>query len=490
MKLTNLYNELEKKYPNRVSSLNGRYKNNLKESQVEKTTIQEDKIRIGTSKLLGVLNNNIETAVINNDIRLDDIKIIGITGSKGKSTVAYLTHKYLEFIGKKSILYSSIEIDSKASNKIPHHAVESSLANESVLMDIIEEAIAYGTEYIVLEVNETAIANGIVKNVPFTIKALTNIIKDNSFEFKDNEEYVNSKKSFFLKQNEDDNFISFFGMTNPFTREDFNEFLMLSDNEIITYGSKSTCIMQNADYTNIDYLVQDGLYSMDGIEFTLKNKEKSMRIKSSILDLFNAPNIALVVAMLDRLKVFNEDKFKTFIADIQIPGRNELIKVNNRYIVIGINMYPILENFKKCQERQEINDIKVVIGSIGAGFNTWEEKFQHERRVSLLYTGRHTAANYAVKTANYIYITSNDPGASDPLDIANEIKGYIDNRKPSEIIVDRKQAIRQAILDSKAGDVIFIGGRGNRQYFCKSKTECELFTDLEVVQEVIKDLGW
>ena len=130
--------------------------------------------------------------------KIDKIKIIGITGSRGKSTTAFLVHQYLEAMGYKSILYSSIKIKSPVSYIDENAPCEIPLQNENTLLDIIEEAQAYEADYIVLEVNESAIEKGLVKEIPFSIRALTNIIPYHNDEQYSEEEYINLKKSFFV----------------------------------------------------------------------------------------------------------------------------------------------------------------------------------------------------------------------------------------------------------------------------------------------------
>ena len=76
------------------------------------------------------------------------------------------------------------------------------------------------------------------------------------------------------------------------------------------------------------------------------------------------------------------------------------------------------------------------------------------------------------------------------MEICKELQSYLDNDVSSTIIVDREQAIRQAILDSKRRDVILISGRGNRRLLCNSETTFKLVKDGDVVEKVIKELGW
>ena len=110
----------------------------------------------------------------------DNLKIIGITGSTGKSTVAYIVHEYLKKLGYKSCLYSSCKVDSPATFISPDNGVEISFKSEDDLLDIIEACEAYEADFLVLEVNERNIKKGITKDIPFTVKVLTNLIPEHN----------------------------------------------------------------------------------------------------------------------------------------------------------------------------------------------------------------------------------------------------------------------------------------------------------------------
>ena len=143
------------------------------------------------------------------DIIESKIKIIGITGSHGKSSVAFVIHEYLKKMGYKSVLYSSISIDSPASYRKPNEAVENPLRDEQMLLNAIEEAYAYNADYLVLEVNERAIKKGLTKDIPFDLRIITNINPThNSFFYPD---YVQVKKRFFDEVLPDDNVTCLFG---------------------------------------------------------------------------------------------------------------------------------------------------------------------------------------------------------------------------------------------------------------------------------------
>ena len=92
--------------------------------------------------------------------------------------------------------------------------------------------------------------------------------------------------------------------------------------------------------------------------------------------------------------------------------------------------------------------------------------------------------------ADYVYLTESDSGKENTNDICKELEANLEGLIPSSIILDREEAIKQAILDSEEGDAVFISGRGNRRVLCNSETTFKLVKDSEVVEKVVKELGW
>lgn len=428
--------------------------------------------------------------IINVDVnKIDSIKIIGITGSVGKSTTAYIVHEYIKSLGYKSILYSSLCIDSPASYINANEPCEIPLQNNNVLLDIIEEAEAYQADYIVLEVNETSIEKGLANGIPFTVRALTNINSKHNEEMYSPEQYVSLKKSFFMNIPADEECTFVLGLTS-FTREEFNDLLRLNNNPKITYGTKYICEVKNADYTNLDCLLYGMKSDLNGLEMKIRVKENSFDFKTSVILPHNALNFTCALAIIESLNLFNADAFSKCIRNILIPGREEVIKVNSRTIVIGLHLVPALKNFKNYQDNVEINRIKVVVGAVGTGFYNWEKRYSSELYMSQKNIVRRFAMDYLKSYANYAYLTSNDNAAESAMSIAQEMQSYINNQIPSTIVVDRKEAIRKAIIESEPNDLIYISGRGNRRIFCDTANTIKMFQDKEVVLQVLKEMGW
>ena len=94
------------------------------------------------------------------------------------------------------------------------------------------------------------------------------------------------------------------------------------------------------------------------------------------------------------------------------------------------------------------------------------------------------------KYADSVYLTENDNASEKVDEICKELQSYLEPSIKSKIIVDRLDAIRQAMLDSVAGDVIFISGRGNRNIICYTDDKIKYFSDLKAVKKIIYEMGW
>ena len=138
------------------------------------------------------------------------------------------------------------------------------------------------------------------------------------------------------------------------------------------------------------------------------------------------------------------------------------------------------------KQRYHENKIKVVIGSIGYGHYSWEQKFSSSKHIDQTHQSREYVANLLKKYADYVYITESDSGAEDLLTICKELQDYLNDEIQSEIVNDRQKAIEKAIIEAKPGDIILISGRGNRMLLCDGKFSTRLIVDSEAVLETFR----
>lgn len=417
---------------------------------------------------------------------LNKLKIIGITGSTGKSTTAYIIHKYLQLIGKKSVLYSSIMVDNPAS-LIPSNAgYEVACKSEDALLSILNETEYYGAEYLVLEINESTIEKNFIKDLPFTVRVLTNILPVHNLERYTREEYINLKKSFFTDIN--DNSICIFGFQN-YTKELLDELLEINKNRN-TIVCTNKYIKDLYNISSVDNLLYECKNSINGMELKIKTNDEDLFIKTNVCMFHNAMNILTSLSVIKGLSLFNKESFSKLLSNITIPGRTEIIRTNGRYIIIDSHLPKVLENLQEYKDNGEINRINVVMSSIGSGFRSWDRRYK-----SIDYIDKHKLAKkYAVELvsryADTVYFTESDSAKENPLDICLELKSYLDSNILSKVIVNREDAIKDAIVNSNKKDAIFISGRGNRSIMCISETKVRHIKDSDIVKRVINELGW
>lgn len=409
-------------------------------------------------------------------------KIIGISGSKGKSTIAYLIHNYLKVNGYKSILYSSIGIDSPASFNIIDEAVENPILDTQMIYDMIEEAIEYDTDYIILEVNERAIEKGFTKDMPFDIRVLSNINKTHNTYFYSN--YEDIKKKFFSEADLETTLIF-----NASTKEMFDELYGINKNKKVTYMSNYVVNSKDIDKSKVNYILTSDEKNMDNLE-GLKFKVNNQVFESNMIYPHNAVNIMGVISVLEELGVYDYDKFKTYIRSINIPGRDEVIKINNRTIIINTAITPHLEFLHKYKSRGDIREISLLVGAVGMGYVHWVNEFGEDKLISEREKSIEFAYRYLNKYVDNVYITTNDSGGINKDQLIEYQASLVDKGIKVHKELDRRKAIKNILLDSKEGDLIYISGRGNRRVMCDSQNTFILHKDKEVLIEMIKEIGW
>lgn len=415
-----------------------------------------------------------------------NLKIIGITGSNGKTTTALIVHEYLKSIGLKSVLFASCGIDLEISNYDKNSEVDIPIFNETSLINAIDGAIKERADYLILEINERTIEKGYIEGIPFSIRALTNIVpKHNTLSYTE-EEYVNIKKSFFKVDDEDDCTCIY-----TLTEKELLEDLIRQNNKPYkVVSSEYVARVKGVEEAKIDYMLHQGTKefdSLEGLNFNIKTKTKDVECHTNLIMPFNALNITLAYAILDSLGEMEDSKFNQLLEEIKIPGRDEVIKYNGRTIIISVTCTPHLEILKRYKENNKINNIILITGSFGNGFNSWLSEYKDENFKNYVNESMRWAYSYFIKNADKIYITTNDYASSNVSELLssqeNEIKGKI----AYEVIENRKAAIKKAIEESKEGDVIFISGRGNRKVFCNNTKTVEMYLDKEIVNKEIME---
>jgi UDP-N-acetylmuramoyl-L-alanyl-D-glutamate--2,6-diaminopimelate ligase len=352
--------------------------------------------------------------------KLDDMKVIGITGTNGKTTVSAGIYSVLIDLGYSVGLQGTrgVFVNDK-------RIVQKSMTTPSILETLYNMKLTceYGAEYFVMEVSSHAIDQNRIEDLKFALKVHTNVTSDHLDYHKTVEEYRRVKSLFFADE-------------SP-------KLLNKDDIKHITYN------ITNAQSYGIDEpaTLKVQAYSLlNGIVAGLKYMSEEATFSSPMVGLFNLSNLLAVVGSVKMLtqKPLQEicDKLENFGG---VAGRMEVVSQNPLVIVdfahTDDGMYQVLDSIKD-------KDIVVVFG---AGGN--RDKAKRPRMGAV-------AGRFAKK----IYVTSDNPRDEVPEQILEDILVGLRGKENVVATPDRKLAIKMALEDLKDNEVLLILGKGDETY--------------------------
>jgi len=360
----------------------------------------------------------------------EKIKLIGVTGTNGKTTIVNLLFQLFSNLGFKVGMLSTIE------NKIGDKEIESThTTGDSLQINfLLSQMVESGCDYCFMEVSSHAIHQNRVSNMKFGGGVFSNISHDHLDYHKDFKEYIRTKKKFF-----DDLDSSAFALTN---KDDKNGRIMISSTKAIklTYSLKSI-----ADYKC--RLIENRL---DGMLLNIQNFEVWVRLIGE----FNAYNLLSVYAVAIQLGLNIEEVLQQISNIYSAEGRFQTIKTpDNRTAVVDYAHTPdALENVLKTINSIRNNNEKVIT-VVGCGGDRDKEK-------------RPKMAAIATNLSSQVIFTSDNPRTEKAEDIIEDMIKNLDHiqKKKTLVITDRKQAIKTACSLSKSGDIILVAGKGHEKY--------------------------
>jgi len=381
----------------------------------------------------------IKSSELINYCDFSSIKIIGITGTNGKTTTAAAIYSILLDLGYKVALQGTRGFFINESR-----VEEYSLTTPVQLGNFahIQKAIENKCDFFVMEVSSHAIEQKRVEGLKFELKILTNITRDHLDYHKTIEEYINVKNSFF---------------------SDESKKLINKDDKIVKFNPKN-CLTYSLDEPST-YKVQ--AYSFkNGMHIALQHFQEVHSYSSMLMGLFNIYNLTAAIAAVHMTTDKSLDKICEVVEDFAgVSGRMETIS-ENPYIIVDFAHTP--DGMKEVFESFTHKDIIVVFG---AGGDRDKEKRPLMGRV---------ASNYA----KHIIVTSDNPRFEDPDLIIEDILRGIADKSKVEVEINRKLAIKKAIELYNENCVILILGKGDEeaQIIYDKKMP---FSDKEVVKEFI-----
>ena len=383
----------------------------------------------------------------------DEMKIVGITGTKGKTTVTYIMRSALEKCGIKTGVIGTIGAF-YGDKKYP---TANTTPESYELQKILRMMADAGCKVVVMEVSSLGLKMSRVGGINFYAGIFTNLSPDHigGGEHKTYEEYAYWKKQLYKQCG-----VTIANIDDAF----FDDVKEASRGETISYG-----LDPKADYyaDNVEYLRHKGFL---GIAFDCENKKDGKwRAKLSMPGFFSVYNALSSIALLRYMDVPIE-AIKEALQNVSIPGRVEIFKASDDFDIIidyahnGLSFESIIETMRVYKP----NRIITLFGSTGSrGIN--------RRKEMGLVSGR---------MSDFSIITSDDPEDEDPMKIIDEIASYVEEAggKGKYVkIVDREEAICYALDHIEKGDILLLLGKGNEQ-FMKIKGEKVPFSEAECIK--------
>ncbi len=358
------------------------------------------------------------------------LKLVGVTGTNGKTTIATLLFKLFSRLGYTCGLISTVQ-NQVADNVIPAtHTTPDAVSLNALLADMLQQ----GCAFVFMEVSSHAIHQHRVTGLSFAGGIFSNITHDHLDYHKTFDEYIRVKKSFF-----DHLPSTAFAITNY---DDKRGPVMLQNTHAgkFGYGLKTPCDFKGKILEN----------SLTGLYMSINEKEVHFRLIGE----FNAYNLLAVYATAVNLGEPAEEVLRVLSDTTGAEGRFDYIISKKQ--IIGIvdyahtpdaldNVLATIRKLKKGEER--------VITVVGCGGDRDKTK-------------RPVMGEYACEQSDKVVFTSDNPRSEDPQAILDDITHSLNSagRRKSVVISDRKEAIKMAVDMAKPGDIILVAGKGHEKY--------------------------
>ena len=378
------------------------------------------------------------------------LKLVGVTGTNGKTTIATLLYNMFRKFGHKCGLLSTV------CNYIEDEAIpaDHTTPDPIELNKLLARMVEAGCEYAFMECSSHAIAQKRIGGLTFAGGLFTNLTRDHLDYHKTFENYRDAKKAFFDGLGKDA-----FAITNA---DDKNGAIMVQNckAKVKTYSTRSM-----ADFrARIIECHFEGMYlEIDGREVGVQ-----------FIGKFNVSNLLAVYGAAIMLGKKPEDILVILSTLKSVAGRLEPIRSEEGVtaIVDYAHTPDALENVLNAIHEVLEGKGGQVITVCGAGGNRDKGK-------------RPLMAQEAVKQSDRVIITSDNPRFEEPQDIINDMLAGLDQKQMKKVvsIVDRKEAIKTACMLAQKGDVILIAGKGHEDYQ-EIKGVKHHFDDREIVREI------
>ena len=384
----------------------------------------------------------------------EKLKLIGVTGTNGKTTVTSLLWQLFKGAGYKTGLLSTVKICIHNKTIPATHTTPNSLDLQKYLSQMVEAGITH----CFMEVSSHGIHQRRIEGLHFKGGVFTNLSHDHLDYHKTFSEYRDVKKSFF-----DELPKTAFALTNA---DDKNGKIMLQN----TNAQKNTYALKSY----ADYRVNILENSFSGMLLRLNDQE----VWTKLIGDFNASNLVAVYAVAEKLGMKSIDILRLISNLSNVDGRFDYyVSDNNITAIVDFAHTPdALKNVLKTINSIRTNN-ETLITVVGCGGDRDQDK-------------RPLMGGISAQLSNKVIFTKDNPRFEEPNKILEEIESGVQASDFKKIITiqDRKQAIKTAVSMASSGDIILLAGKGHENYQDENGVKTP-FNDMQIVQEFLKMLA-
>jgi UDP-N-acetylmuramoyl-L-alanyl-D-glutamate--2,6-diaminopimelate ligase len=374
-----------------------------------------------------------------------DLLVVGVTGTKGKTTTTYLIQHLLEGMKKKCGLVGTVE------TVIGDHRFASSLTTHDVIYNqkILREMVLKQCEAVAFEVSSHGLIQGRVDKIDFDIGVFTNLYRDHLDYHQTMEEYASAKKKLFVSAKK-----NIVNLDSPWSS------LMKGEKEALTFGIENKA----------DVMGSDIQFDQNKTTFWVEFDGKREKFTSSLIGRFNVYNLLAAICVGVQLGEPLE-KISSYLASFgSVPGRLQLVSSESEIKVFVDHAHTEEALDSALQAVRAIAEKRVLL-VFGCGGNR-----DPARRVGM--------ARAAERWADLVIVTNDNPRREAPQEICDQILSGFKNIEKVVVELDRKSAIHHAISIAAAGDVVLVAGKGHEkvQIFAHQTIS---FDDVAIVKEAL-----
>ncbi len=385
------------------------------------------------------------------------LKVIGITGTNGKTSTVNILKQFLKHLGFKVATIGTIGYEFEGKFFGNGMTTPDSIR----WFHLLNTFYTLGAEFVISEISSHAIDQYRFYGTEFKGGVFTNLTQDHLDYHRDMETYFSTKKRFIDYVLETHNSIVSINADCPYGVRIIEELKFSNPDRFISYGCSSE-----------DFRILDSKMSLNGLEIIYRFKNHTGTIKTKLLGEFNTYNISAVISFLLKMG-FDIEKLEEISHRINpIKGRFEVV-YNGKFLVINDYAHTpdalekVLKSLSSIKRRR-------IISVFGAGGDRDKTK-------------RPVMGSVAERYSDLIILTSDNPRSERAEDIIEDIKKGISDTKKVKIIVDREEAIGHAISNAEDGDIVLIAGKGHENYQIIGNKVIE-FDDSDVARKFLKEL--